>query len=491
MGAGPDFDVLEALPESLRENFFINGAWRKPLSRQRAELISPVTEECFLRTWAGSSADVDAAVRAARGAFDRGPWPRMLPRERAKYLRTIGSALRRRKDLLNALWTAQVGAPVGFTELLCEFAPALYEYYAQLAEADEFSETVSLPGGRALIVREPVGVTAIISPWNAPLILLSYGVAAALCAGCTVVAKPSPETPLEAQILAQCAEEAGLPAGVLNIVPGAAETGAYLVERKDVDKVAFTGSLNAGKQVAIACAQRLARVSLELGGKSPAIIAEDADLPSALQSIVPFSMPFTGQICFSLSRVLVPKSRSQEVADAYVGAVRQIKVGDPWQRSTQMGPLSMRRQYERTLAYIEKGIREGARLATGGARVQGLERGYYIEPTVFADVDNEMTIAREEIFGPVVSLITYDGDEDAVRIANQTDYGLSGAIFTADPQRGLAMARRLRSGNVTVNGMRVEPSVPFGGFKQSGIGRAGGAEGLRAYQEVKAVYLNA
>lgn len=485
----PRFEVRAAVAERSRENFYIGGRWCKPRSNRRLELISPVTEECLLTTPEASREDVDQAVSAARTAFDQGPWPSLAPRERARFLRAIAQGLRRRRQLLCDLWTLQVGAPTAFADYLIDFAPALYDYYATLADVDDFAEVTDSLTGRAMIFREPVGVAAIISPWNAPLILLSYGVAAALAAGCTVIAKPSPETPLDAQILAECAEEAGLPDGVLNVVPGGRDIGAYLVERPQVDKVGFTGSTSAGRHIASACANRFARVSLELGGKSPAILAEDVDITAALQTLVPFSMPFAGQICFSLTRVLVPHARRQEITDAYASAVKTIAVGDPWLTNTQMGPVSMKRQYERVLGYIRKGLQEGAQLAAGGDRVLEQPRGYFIAPTVFAGVSNQMSIAREEIFGPVVSLISYRSEEEAIAIANASDFGLSGAVFTRDPERGLAIARRLRTGNVTINGLRVEPHVPFGGFKHSGIGRVGGPDGLRAYQEVKAVYI--
>jgi aldehyde dehydrogenase (NAD+) len=338
------------------------------------------------------------------------------------------------------------------------------------------------------VVKEPVGVVAAITPWNAPLVLLCYKVAPALAAGCTVVSKPSPETPLDAHVLAECIESAGLPAGVFNVVPAGREIGDYLVRHPRIDKVSFTGSSAAGRHIAEVCAGRLARTSFELGGKSAAIVLEDADIGKMLQSLVPFSMPITGQVCFSLTRVLVPQSRAREVLDAYVTAVRGMKVGDPFEAETQMGPLAMERQLKRVQGYIAKGRDEGARLVTGGGRPRGLDRGYFVEPTVFADVDSRMTIAQEEIFGPVVSFIRYDGLDEAVRKANDTIYGLHGAVYTADAEQGYEVARRVRSGSVTVNGLIVDPKMPFGGFKQSGIGREGGIEGLDPYFETKTIY---
>ena len=338
------------------------------------------------------------------------------------------------------------------------------------------------------MVQEPVGVCAAITPWNAPLVLLSYKVAAALAAGCTIVSKPSPETPLEAYILAECIEKAGLPHGVFNLVPAGRDGGDYLIRHKDIDKVGFTGSTAAGKHIAAVCAERLARVSLELGGKSPAILLEDADFAAALPSLMVYSMPITGQVCFSLTRILVPERRKQEFLDMFSGAVSKIKVGDPFNPETQMGPLTMARQLARVQGYIASGRAEGAKIVCGGGRPQGLDKGYYIEPTIFTDVHPYMKIVQEEIFGPVVSVISYSDEEEAMSKANNSIYGLAGAIYTADTARGYDLARRLRAGNITINGMIVDPKLPFGGFKQSGIGREGGTEGLDNYLETKTVH---
>jgi aldehyde dehydrogenase (NAD+) len=293
---------------------------------------------------------------------------------------------------------------------------------------------------------------------------------------------------MDAYILAECIEVAGLPPGVFNVIPAGREVGDYLIRHPGIDKIAFTGSTAAGRKIAAAAAERVARVSLELGGKSAAIVLDDAKVEDVLASLVPFSMPITGQVCFSLTRVLVPKQRKAELLDAYVDAVGGVNVGDPFDAATQMGPLTMARQLERVQGYIAKGIDEGATLVRGGGRPDDQPVGYFVEPTVFGDVDSSMTIAQEEIFGPVVSFITYDGLDDAVAKANDTIYGLHGAIYTADPERGYDVARRVKSGSVTVNGMIVDFKMPFGGFKQSGIGREGGLEGIEQYFETKTVY---
>jgi acyl-CoA reductase-like NAD-dependent aldehyde dehydrogenase/thiamine pyrophosphate-dependent acetolactate synthase large subunit-like protein len=472
------------------EKFFIGGKWVEPLSNRKLDVISPVTEERILSYPEASQADMDRAVAAAREAFDNGPWPRMAPSERARCLRKVADLLAQRLDDIAYSWTLQVGAPIMLTKKLVGQNPTLFNYYADLAETYPFvDERKRDDGGKVKVVKEPVGVCAAITPWNAPLVLLSYKVAAGLAAGCTIVSKPSPETPLEAYILAECIEKAGLPAGVFNLVPAGRESGDYLVRHKDIDKVAFTGSTAAGKHIAQVCAERLARVSLELGGKSAAIMLDDADFKAALMPLMIYTMPITGQVCFSLTRILVPESRKQEFLDIYLGAVSSIKVGDPFDPTTQMGPLTMARQLDRVQGYIAAGRSEGARLACGGGRPRHLAKGYYIEPTVFTDVKPDMKIFQEEIFGPVVSVIGYTDEDDAIAKANATTYGLSGAVFTTNVDRGYAIARRMRTGSVTVNGMIVDPKHPFGGFKQSGMGREGGPEGLDNYIETKTIHI--
>jgi acyl-CoA reductase-like NAD-dependent aldehyde dehydrogenase/thiamine pyrophosphate-dependent acetolactate synthase large subunit-like protein len=472
------------------EKFFIGGGWVEPLSSKRLDVISPVTEERILSYPEAGEADMDRAVAAARKAFDNGPWPQLAPSERARHLRRVADLLADRLDDIAHAWTLQVGAPIMLTKKLVGQNPTLFRYYADLAETFPFvDERRRDDGGKVKVAKEPVGVCAAITPWNAPLVLLSYKVAAGLAAGCTIVSKPSPETPLEAYILAECIEQAGLPPGVFNLVPAGRESGDYLVRHPGIDKVAFTGSTAAGKHIAAVCAERLARVSLELGGKSAAVLLDDADFKAALPTLMIYTMPITGQVCFSLTRILVPEARKQEFLDLYLGAVSGIKVGDPFDPATHMGPLTMARQLDRVQGYIAAGRSEGARLLCGGGRPKGLARGYYIEPTVFTDVRPDMKIAQEEIFGPVVSVIGYSDEADAIRKANNSAYGLAGAVFTTDPDRGYAIARRMRMGTVTVNGMIVDPKHPFGGFKQSGIGREGGPEGFDNYLETKTIHI--
>ncbi|MFD1913531.1 aldehyde dehydrogenase [Halodurantibacterium flavum] len=484
---------MDGQPLDLRAptQFFINGAWVAPKGGARLDVISPVTGEKLMDYPEASVADVDDAVAAARAAFDHGPWPRMTPKERAGYLRKVADQIEARLGEIAESWTRQMGAPITLTRILAPQNVTLFRYYADLIDSNSFSfedERTRSNGGRTVVAKEPVGVCAAITPWNAPMVLLTYKIAAGLAAGCTFVSKPSPETPLEAYILAECIEAAGLPKGVFNLVPAGREVGDYLVRHKDVDKVAFTGSTAAGKHIAAVCAERLARVSLELGGKSAAILLDDADFAAALPTLMMYTMPITGQVCFSLTRILVPEARAQEFTDLFVGAVKGIKVGDPSDPATQMGPLAMGRQLERVQGYIEAGLAEGATIAIGGGRPAGLETGFFIEPTVFTGVTPEMRIAREEIFGPVVSIITYKDDEDAIAKANATDYGLNGAIFSTDSERAYAMARRVHSGGLTINGNIIDPLMPFGGVKQSGYGREGGLEGIENYLETKTIH---
>lgn len=478
----------DELSENVRTRFYIGGRWRLPRSGERLDIVSPLTERTLFSVPAGSAEDMNDAVTAAAEAFDAGPWPRMSPTERAEVLRRIGNEIERRLPLLQRVWTAQVGVVQGFAGMVIGLAPQFYRYYADLAGSFRFEEERRTIGGVARILREPVGVCALVVPWNAPLILLSQKLAAALIAGCTVIAKPSPETPLDALIVAECAESAGLPAGVFNVVPAGREAGDHLIHNPRVDKVSFTGSTATGRHIAAVCADRVARVSLELGGKSASIICDDADLATAIPAVTPFSMPFSGQICFAQTRILVSERRHDEVLDAYCKAVTGIKVGDPWDPKIDLGPLSMRRQQQRVLSYIESGRKEGARLVVGGG-TGGFGRGFFVEPTIFDAVSPQMAIAREEIFGPVVSVIRYRDEEDAIRIANDSIYGLSGTIFTGDMERGERIARKVRAGNISVNGLQLDPGVPFGGFKQSGIGREAGPEGIEPFLETKAIYL--
>jgi aldehyde dehydrogenase (NAD+) len=482
--------TLKGIKDRGAAQLFIDGEWRASSGSNELTVVTPHNEETVLTYFEPTIADVDTAVAAARKAFDTGPWPRMSPPERGVYLKKVSDILMARMPELAEAWTGQVGATIGFTSKASYQVPGLFKFYGEQCDTYEFVEERigSMGGNRVRVVKEPVGVVAAVTPWNAPMVLLVYKVAAALAAGCTMVCKPSPETPIDAHILAEAIAEAGIPAGVFNMLPAGREVGDHLVRHAGIDKISFTGSTAAGKHIAGVASERLARVSLELGGKSAAMILDDADMDHVLKSLVPYSMPITGQVCFSLTRVLVPKSRKAEIINAYTSAVSKVKVGDPFQADTGIGPLAMQRQLDRVQGYIEKGKAEGATLALGGGRPSGLNSGFFIEPTVFTDVDPNMTIFKEEIFGPVVSFVDYDNEADMIAKANDTVYGLHGAIYTQDAERGFAVSRDYRAGSVTINGMMVDIHMPFGGFKQSGLGRDGGIEGLENYTETKAVY---
>ncbi|CUU57096.1 Acyl-CoA reductase [Parafrankia irregularis] len=474
-----------------RQHLFIGGAWVAPSTDRQIEMISPHSEEPIGQVAAASVADVDRAVAAARQAFDEGPWPRTDPAERVEAIRRLAARYGKRGDELAALICAELGAPISFARRAQVALPGMMmTAFADIAAGYPWQEKrPGVYGQDVILRREPVGVVAAVVPWNMPQFLTVTKVIPALLAGCAVILKPAPESSLDALFFADLVEEIGLPAGVLNVVPADRDVSAYLVGHPGIDKVSFTGSSGAGRQVAAACAAQLTKVSLELGGKSAAIALADAD-PAAVALAVRLSgMGMAGQICNSLTRVVVPASRIDDHADALAATLSAIRVGDPADPATQMGPLVARRQQERVRGYIDTGIREGARLVTGGTALpDGVDRGWYVRPTVFSDVDNAMTIAQEEIFGPVVVVIPYHDENEAVRIANDSEYGLAGSVFTADVERGLAVAAQVRTGTFGVNqGYAMDPAAPFGGVKASGYGRELGREGIESYLDVKSI----
>ncbi|RSN68275.1 aldehyde dehydrogenase [Actinomadura sp. WAC 06369] len=469
------------------DRFFIGGGWTAPAGTGTIEVISPHTEEVIGRVPEGTEADMDAAVAAARRAFDEGPWPRMTPAERAEILGRLSAIYAERQQGMAELVTAEMGSPIGFSIFGQAAIPQMVlQYYTDLAVTYTWED--ERPGmlGPVTVTREPVGVVAAIVPWNVPQFTLMLKLAPALIAGCTVVAKPSPETPLDTYLLAEWIQEAGLPEGVVNIVPAGREVGAYLVAHPDVDKVSFTGSTEAGRKIGAVCGEQLKRVTLELGGKSAAIVLEDADLAATVEGFKLASLMNNGEACAAQTRILAPRSRYDEVADALAAMVGGLTVGDPADYTSEIGPLVARRQQERVEGYIRLGQDEGAKLITGGLD-RPHDRGWYVAPTVFGDVRNDMRIAREEIFGPVLVLIPYEDEDDAVRIANDSEYGLGGSVWTADPDHGVEVARRIRTGSCGVNMYVIDPNTPFGGYKNSGMGRELGPEGLAAYLEHKAI----
>ncbi|WP_016882471.1 MULTISPECIES: aldehyde dehydrogenase [unclassified Rhodococcus (in: high G+C Gram-positive bacteria)] len=474
-----------------RSHLFIDGRWHTPSTSDRITVISPTTEEPVGSAPDSTPAGVDAAVSAARRALRAPEWSALEPAERADLLRRFADALDRRRIDTAAIVTDENGMPAAISLAAEGSGPAAtLRYYADLTEKTPVETPRIAANGRSttIVRREPIGVVAAIIPWNFPQSLTMFKLAPALASGCTVVLKPAPETVLDAFQLADAAEEAGLPGGVLNIVTGGREIGAYLVAHPEVNKIAFTGSTAAGRVIGETCGRLLRPVTLELGGKSAAIILDDADLVSVARGLSWASLLNNGQTCYLSSRILAPRSRYRETVDAVAHLASELVVGDPADPATRVGPLVSERQRRSVEAYIDTGRREGATVAAGGGRPKHLDRGWFVEPTVFADLDNSATVAREEIFGPVLTVLPYDDLDDAVAIANDSEYGLGGTVWTSDPEKGLDLARRIETGSVGVNFFDLDIGAPFGGVKASGLGRELGPEGLDAYVRTKSMY---
>lgn len=486
----------ELVPLSNNSRFFIGGEWVKPSSDAVLDVIDSATEQLYFQVPEAQPADMDLAIGAARRAFDRGPWPLMTHEERAGYLRAMADRLEERASDYSTMWPHESGVVHAIAKASESGYAGTLRFYADLAGDYPFEEPfipnpMSIAGGGfGLLVREPVGVVGAIVAWNAPLSLILYKAAPALLAGCTVIVKVSPEAPGAGYLMAEIADEVGLPDGVLNVLTADREVSELMVRDHRVDKISFTGSTAAGRKIGAICGERIARCTLELGGKSAAVILDDADIARAATTLAGAECLLSGQVCASLTRIVVSRDRHDEFADALAAAFSAVVVGDPFDAATHMGPLAMERQRDRVEHYIAKGVEQGAKLVTGGGRPKHLKRGYYIEPTVFAGVDNKHVIAQEEIFGPVLSVIPADNDQHAIDIANDTIYGLNAAVFTPDAARAREVAARLRSGTVGHNGMRVDLDTAFGGVKQSGLGREGGREGLLPYLETKTVLLD-
>jgi aldehyde dehydrogenase (NAD+) len=466
-----------------QDKIFINGELRRPAGTEFIDVIYPATGEVFGQVPAGSEADAAAVVAAAREAFDRGPWPRLTFDERRAVLQRAGAALDERKDELNDLVTHENGLlrKYGWGSTGAFFAAAC------ALSPDEQPDIHGFSGATGRIVTEPVGVVAAIVPWNGPLALGLSKVLPALLAGNTVIWKPAPETPIDCYLVAQALADAGLPPGALNILPADREVSETLVRHQDVNMVTFTGSTAAGRRIAGICGEQIKRVHLELGGKSAAVLLEDADLDAAVPVALGGGLLFnSGQACVAFTRLLVPQSRHDEIVEAVCDYLAAAPVGDPFDDATVVGPLVSQRQRDRVEGYIDIARKEGAKVAFGGSRPAGFDRGWYVEPTLLLG-DNSMRSSREEIFGPVATVIPYRDTDDAVAIANDSSYGLSGAVFTSDPDRGEQIARRIQSGTVAVNSIGLDLAFPFGGYKDSGIGKQGSQDGLREFLRTKVI----
>ena len=475
-----------------RDHLYIGGTWVASADQRRLPVENPATEQIIGYVPDGSAADMAKAVEAARAAFDEGPWPRMDPGERADMLLALADGLERRSAELASLITAETGLPISLVSLVHTRGPVrALRRSAELAKATAFERAQRGAIFPFRVRQVPVGVVGAIVPWNIPMLAAGAKLGPALAAGCTTVLKPSPETPLSAFLLADAADEIGLPPGVFNLVPADRDAGAALVAHPGIDKITFTGSTAAGKAIAQVCARAVKRYSLELGGNAAAVILDDAPLEQAADSVVGMSLANNnGEACIVQGRVLVPRARAGEFVEAIVAAAKKIVVGDPTDPATRLGPMVSRTHRDRVLGYVELGRREGARLVHGGGRPAGLDRGWYVEPTVFADAHNGMRVVREEIFGPVVTVIPYDSLDEAVAIANDTEYGLSGSVWSADLARSAEIASRIRAGTMFLNGaFMLDVDAPFGGFKESGVGREGGPDALGEFLEPQVMFV--
>ena len=474
----------------IHDHLYIGGEWVEPAGTDTIEVVSPHSEAPVGRVPHASPADVDRAVASARTAFDEGEWPRLEPSERIEVMRRFADTYAAHIPELAAVITEEMGSTITFSNLAQSPAPwMMLNTFNDIATSYPWEETrVGVLGSEVIVRRAPAGVVGAIVPWNVPQFVTMSKLAPALLAGCTVVVKPSPETPLDAMLLAEIIEESGFPKGVVSILPAGREVGEHLVRHPEVDKIAFTGSTAAGRRIAAICGEQLKRVSLELGGKSAAIVLDDADLGATVEGLKFASLMNNGQACVAQTRVLASRDRYRDVVDALGAMVGDLQVGDPTDAETDIGPLVARHHQERVEKYIALGQEEGARVVVGGSgRPTGLDKGWYVQPTVFAEADNSMRIAQEEIFGPVIAVIPYNDVDDAVRIANESDYGLAGTVWTADTDLGIDIARRVRTGTYGVNQYTMDFVAPFGGFKASGIGREFGAEGISQYVELQTI----
>jgi aldehyde dehydrogenase (NAD+) len=465
------------------EQHYYDGAWQKPLGSETIDVISSATEETIGRVPRGTPEDVDRAVKSARKAFDGG-WGSSAVEERAEWLEKLAAAMKTRVPQVAEAIAHEVGTAIGYaTRVQAEFPISMLGMNAKFGREYKFEEEL----GNSLVVKEPIGVVGCVTPWNYPLHQVVIKVAPALAAGCTIVLKPAELAPLTAMMLADAAHEIGLPAGVLNVVCGAGRVvGEAIVSHPDVDMVSFTGSLQAGRRVASLAGDGIKKVCLELGGKSAFVVLDDAPFDKAIPAGVNNCMQNSGQTCSAWTRMLVPRARQAEAIELAKGQLAKLTLGDPFDPKTRLGPLASANQRETVLGYIEKGKKEGAELVAGGGAPE-IAKGFYVEPTVFANVDNRMEIAQEEIFGPVLSIVPYDTEDEAVRLANDSIYGLAGGVWAGTPEKALEVARRLRTGQIDINGGRFNVLAPFGGYKKSGIGREIGPLALEEFFQLKSI----
>jgi aldehyde dehydrogenase (NAD+) len=467
---------------------YVGGRWVRSTSQRTLIVRCPSTEEPIAQVPDASSGDVDAAVNAGRAAFDFGPWPRLRPAERATIMEALLAELSSRADDLAKVISAENGTPMMLARRAqVENGLDVLRYYAGVAAEFEPESRIDGVYSPVVVRQEAVGVVAAIVPWNVPFFLSMLKLAPAMAAGATMVLKTAPETPLYANVLAEAAEKADVPAGVLNIIAASPESSEYLATHPGIDKVAFTGSTAVGKRIAGLAASQLKRITLELGGKSAAIVLDDADLGATMGQLIPLTMTFTGQFCTAQSRILVSRNNYDEAVERFAAIAATLPIGEASDESAYIGPLISERQRDRVLGYIDIGKKEGATLVVGGGRPAKQQRGWFVEPTVFRDVKNDMRVAQEEIFGPVVSFIAYSDVEEAIAIANDSAFGLHGTVWTSDVEKGLEVGRRIRTGTYGVNAMSLDPAAPFGGMKDSGLGRELGREGLAAYLETKTI----
>ena len=467
-----------------REHLYIGGSWVEPIGDGSIDVINPATEERIGSVPVASNDDVDAAVEAARGAFEY--WSGTSVEERADFLNRLSAAIKDRSEELAKLITSEVGTPIDYSRMAMVGTPRVVtRSYAKILDDFIWEEEVR----NSLVVKEPIGVVAMITPWNFPLHQIIGKVAPAIAAGCTMVLKPSKEAPLNAFVFADILDEIGLPDGVFNLVSGhGRDIGETMSSHPGVDMVSFTGSTNAGVRVSELAAPSVKRVTLELGGKSANIILDDADIPRAAASSIYACFGNSGQECSALTRLIVPEQHRDEVVEVISSKMERYSVGNPMDESSRCGPLVSKRQQESVSAFISSGIEEGATLVAGGEGMpDGLESGYYVRPTVFADVTPEMTVFQEEIFGPVLSITTYSSEQEAVELANLSDYGLSGGVWSSDEDRAMRIARMMRTGQVSINGGAFNVTAPFGGYKRSGLGRELGVHGLEEFLEIKSI----